>query len=182
MAGFAVRVNAQELNIKLANFSAAIAAAPLLSIAGSVMRSSIEQTFREQGSPAGSWPPLAPWTRTGALSRFGYRKGKLTHGRAGGAMLAGKLMLIDSGRLKNSITYTVQGNILLIGSNLAYAAIQQLGGVAGRKPPFKKPGGRRPFIPPRPYLVFRPEDPERMRAGMERYIQQQVGEQGLGPK
>jgi hypothetical protein len=40
---------------------------------------------------------------------------------------------------------------LQLGSPLPYARIQEYGGVAGRAT-FKKPNGRRPFLPPRPYL------------------------------
>ncbi len=39
-----------------------------------------------------------------------------------------------------------------IGSSLPYARIQEYGGVAGRPGPFRKKNGRRPYLPPRPYL------------------------------
>ncbi len=39
-----------------------------------------------------------------------------------------------------------------IGSALRYARIQEYGGIAGRAGPFKKKNGRRPYLPPRPYL------------------------------
>jgi phage gpG-like protein len=39
-----------------------------------------------------------------------------------------------------------------IGSSLPYARIQEYGGIAGRPGPFKKKNGRRPYLPPRPYL------------------------------
>jgi phage gpG-like protein len=39
-----------------------------------------------------------------------------------------------------------------IGSPLPYARIQEYGGIAGRPGPFKKKDGRRPYLPPRPYL------------------------------
>jgi phage gpG-like protein len=39
-----------------------------------------------------------------------------------------------------------------IGSSLPYARIQEYGGIAGRPGPFKKKDGRRPYLPPRPYL------------------------------
>jgi phage gpG-like protein len=41
---------------------------------------------------------------------------------------------------------------LSIGSNLPYAAIHEFGGYAGRRGPFKKPDGRRPYLRARPYL------------------------------
>src|SRR3954471_11664277 len=113
MAGeFKITVNDQALQISLKNFSARIQPPPLLKIAGEVMRGSIEQTFREQGSPAGSWAPLSPST--------------LARDRIRGT---GRKILIQSGRLKNSITYAiVNRDRLLIGTNLRYAAIHQLGG------------------------------------------------------
>jgi phage gpG-like protein len=43
--------------------------------------------------------------------------------------------------------------IAQIGSSLPYARIQEYGGIAGRPGPFKKRGGRRPYLPPRPYLT-----------------------------
>jgi phage virion morphogenesis protein len=145
-------VNDKQFQIALKNFTARIAPEPLLKIAGQVMQGSIERTFREQGSPAGSWAPLAAST--------------LKRGRGG----VGRKILIRSGRLKNSISYQVAGRTLTIGTNLKYAAVQQVGGVAGRRGPFKKKQGRRPVIPARPYLVFRPEDPQRMADAMGRYI------------
>lgn len=184
MAGeFTITVNDRALQISLKNFSARIQPPPLLKIAGEVMRGSIERTFREQGSPAGSWAPLAAST--------------LKRGKGG----AGRLKLIQSGRLKNSMSYQIAADTLTIGTNLAYARIQQEGGFAGRRAPsnrgfrreitqeargFHGPrnqhgyfGFRRPFIPARPYLVFRPEDTQRMKDAMERYVAAVAAEEGL---
>lgn len=174
---FNIAVNDKALQISLRNFSSRISPAPLLKIAGEVMRGSIERTFREQGSPAGSWAPLAAST--------------LKRGKGG----AGRLKLIQSGRLKNSISYLMSGNTLVIGTNLVYAHIQQEGGFAGRREPSNKRKlghhidhhfgvhgpmkWRRPFIPARPYLVFRPEDPQRMKDAMELYADTVAKEEGL---
>ncbi len=147
-----LEINDQQLDIKLAEVRKRLEPAPLLNIAGAVMRSSIEKTFREQGSPSGSWKPLAAST--------------LKRGKGG----AGRKILIQSGRLKNSNTYQVTGRQLTIGSNLVYSRIQQEGGEAGRRGPFKKKGGRRAHIPARPYLVFRPEDPQKISGSIENYI------------
>ncbi len=177
MDALTITVNKKALEISLRNFAERIQPGPLLKIAGEVMRGSVERTFRDQGSPAGSWAPLAPST---------LRRGK------GGA---NRKMLIQSGRLKNSMTYQTSGNTLTIGTNLNYARIQQEGGFAGRREPSarRKLGQqidrhfgvhgplkwRRPFIPARPYLVFRPEDPQRMKDAMERYISTVASEEGL---
>lgn len=153
---FSINVNDQQAQLMLRNLVQRMQGGPLLRIAAQVMRSSIVRTFREQGSPPGSWPALAPST--------------LKRGRGG----AGRKILIQSGRLMGSVTndaqYAISGNTLRIGSNLRYAQIQQQGGEAGRRGPFKKRGGRRAHIPARPYLVFRPEDPQKIAGAMERYL------------
>ncbi|SRR6266481_552483 len=156
-----INVNDKPTQIALKNLTQRILGnpTPLLNIAGNVMRSSVEQTFRDQGSPAGSWPPLAALTARHRTS--------------------GHKILIGKGRLKNSITFRVSGNQLAIGTNLKYAAIHQFGGEAGRRPPFKKPRGRRARIPARPYLVFRTEDPQKIADAMQRYIDAQIAVEGL---
>jgi phage gpG-like protein len=63
-----------------------------------------------------------------------------------------------SGNLMNSVLQSIQASsdgetlTVSIGSDLPYAAIQEYGGTTGRKPPFKKKNGQRPYLPPRPYL------------------------------
>src|SRR6185437_12632841 len=71
---------------------------------------------------------------------------------------AGDLLTSRTGDLLRSVlesfTATIDGNTLSIsaGSDRPYAAIQEFGGYAGRKGPFKKKNGQRPYIRPRPYL------------------------------
>jgi phage gpG-like protein len=64
---------------------------------------------------------------------------------------------------------------LQLSSTLPYARIQEYGGVAGRAT-FKKPNGRRPFLPPRPYL--QPAFDE-MQAALPDIVQEAV-EKALG--
>lgn len=161
-----ITVNDQQVKLALNTFGQRISPQPLLKIAGAVMQGSIIKTFSEEGSPAGSWPRLAPST----LKRLGSRAG-------------GHKLLIRSGRLRNSLAQKIQGNTLTIGTNLVYAAIHQMGGYAGRATPgpnrkSKKPF-QRPYIPARPYLVFRPEDPQRMQEAMQTFIDQQARQVGL---
>ena len=71
---------------------------------------------------------------------------------------AGNVLTSRSGNLLNSVLESLEttgdGTTLniSIGSNLPYAAIHEYGGFAGRRGPFKKKNGRRPYIRPRPYL------------------------------
>lgn len=151
----AFRINDQELRLHLQSFLKRIGPEPLLRAAGAVMAGSIVQTFRDEGSPAGSWAPLAPST----LKRL---KGKA----------AGHKLLIQTGRLRNSIAQEIDGKTLRIGSNVIYARIHQEGGLAGR--------GHKAHIPARPYLVFRPEDPERIAKAMEAVVEDAIRQEGLG--
>jgi phage gpG-like protein len=64
-----------------------------------------------------------------------------------------------------------------LGSSLPYARIQEYGGVAGRPGPFKKKSGRRPHLPPRPYLRPTLKDmeailPDQIEQAVERALRQ----------
>jgi phage gpG-like protein len=74
------------------------------------------------------------------------------------------LLTSRSGALLNSVLQSVETGIdppspgagttqisVQLGSQLPYARIQEYGGIAGRAT-FKKPDGKRPYLPPRPYL------------------------------
>ncbi len=78
---------------------------------GSAMLVSIRRTFREQGSPTGSWVPLSPRTIARNPKKYG----------------SGHKLLIDRGVLLNSITFQVTSHGVAIGTNLAYAAVHQYG-------------------------------------------------------
>lgn len=164
---FTFRINTTEVRAALARWQVKLEPG-LLAVAGQVMKSSIEQTFRDQGSPAGSWPPLALRTLGGGIRSKAFAKALRQSLKGGGA---GRKILIQSGRLKNSITSHVEGNRLIIGTNLVYARIHQMGGMAGR--------GRKTRIPARPFLVFRPEDPERMQKAMDAAMLQIAKAEGL---
>ncbi len=171
---------------------------PMLNIAGALMLGSIARTFREEGSPAGSWPKLAAST----MRKKGYT--------------TGHKLLILSGLLFGSIHYVVSSQTVQIGTNLVYAAVQQFGsadrgsvygprtaemhaatvnvaafsssrasfnrrGVRnGRSTRYRGPANQTHFevsahtrhqnIPARPYVVFRPEDPGRIMQGFEAYL------------
>jgi phage gpG-like protein len=63
-----------------------------------------------------------------------------------------------TGNLMNSVLQSIQTTVesdglkISIGSNLPYAAVHEYGGFAGRRGPFKKKDGKRPYLPARPYL------------------------------
>jgi len=99
----AVRIGLGELRAGISD------RASMLRIVGDLMRSSIATTFREEGSPAGSWPALA-------LSTKRNKKYKGAH-----------KLLVLSGRLFGSFTYATDGDTLTIGTNVVYAGVHQFG-------------------------------------------------------
>jgi phage gpG-like protein len=187
---------------------------------GGVMLPSIAKTFREEGSPAGSWMPLAPSTI-----------------RSYGKKAAGHKLLMMSGRLFRSIRFTASPGQVVIGpsADVKYAAVHQFGSadrgssfgprtekmekalvevkehsytrlqnalgtrkhqmtaksgrsylvnrrVAGPRNQLRiSIGGhtRHQNIPARPYLVFRPEDPERLQQVADQFVVRAAEAAGL---
>ena len=76
------------------------------------------------------------------------------------AIAEDNLTLTDTGRLRSSIVHTLTegGRAVEVGTSVAYAAIHQLGGRAGK--------GRRARVPARPYLGI----DERDRAAIARIV------------
>jgi phage gpG-like protein len=151
---------------------------PLLKVFGERMELSIEETFAQGGRPV-KWIASQRVRRAGDLEP--------TKRRIGGPLRT----LVLSGLLSNTISYKTTRSELRIGSDLPYAAIQQLGGRIGPRvilPRGKKalswPGGRHPVkkvnwpgatIPARPYLVVQPEDLAFFRAEIDAYLTRIAG-------
>jgi phage gpG-like protein len=201
MAQPVFKINATEALGKFAALGQALRnKTPLLRIFGNLMVRSSNQTFREGGSPAGSWRQLRAGSvraqyagrrrrKIGALTKrqqqAGYGKTAAGGDTAAFTRFAGaKKILITSGMLMRSVTFAVDsgGGAVNIGSNLKYARIHQLGGVITPKNRrflrFPIGGGNFVFakkvvMPARPFLKPRPEDPERLiRTGWE-YLAEQ---------
>jgi phage virion morphogenesis protein len=115
--------------------------APLMKIVGAVLESSTRVRFRTSISPEG-----APWKPSLRV---------IAHG--------GKT-LVRKARLRDSITHDADDTHAVVGSNLVYARIHQLGGKAGRK-------SHRVTIPARPYLGVSTSDRIEISAQIERYIE-----------
>ena len=64
--------------------------------------------------------------------------------------------LVDSGRLRGSIGYEASPDQVIVGSNLVYACIHQLGGETGR--------GHAVTLPERPYIGISEDDIDEARA------------------
>ena len=77
---------------------------------------------------------------------------------AGSGGTGSTMLTSRSGKLMNSVLQSIETRmegekmVVSIGSDEKYAKIHEYGGYAGRKPPFKKKDGKRPYLPARPYL------------------------------
>lgn len=119
---------------KLRDF--AIDLSPTMRAIGHALAESTRLRFRDGRDPSGApWAPLSPVT----VARR--RKGS-------------SAPLLDTGRLRNSITYALDGrNAVIVGTNVIYGRMQQYGAAKGAFGRTKFgapiPWGR---VPPRAYL------------------------------
>lgn len=97
-------------------------------------------------------PLLYDSFRTAVQKYFSGNTPAEKHSRAGDVLTSRSGALLNS--VLDSFQASVDGDTLKIsaGSELKYAAIHEYGGFAGRKGPYKKKGGHRVWIRPRPYL------------------------------
>lgn len=136
-----------------------------LKLIGEALMETTRDRFQSQTGPDGQkWPALKPFTVS-------------VRGAAGP-------ILTRSGRLRNSISYYVSGNILRLGPNVIYDAIHQFGGTIKPKAsnptgllwiPLGKAGpGARPAksvtLPKRPYIGFGPKDQQAAEGAVEDWL------------
>lgn len=106
---------------------------PLMKNIAGIMADATEENFSQQGRP-GKWQELAESTIK--------KRKKSGH-------WPGQILQVE-GRLASSITTQYDNESAIIGSNLDYAAIHQLGGQAGKN--------KSVLIPARPYLKLTEDD------------------------
>ena len=147
---------------------------PAMKDIGEIVRSSVTKNFTQGGRPN-------QWTPTKVLSTYlsytmrrtksrNRKKAYTLNGRMTKGFeryTAGKKTLIDTGRLRNSITARAYADRAVVGTNVIYAAIHQFGGMAGR--------GRKVKIPARPFLLVQEEDWTAIRQSLERYLSEEAG-------
>lgn len=117
---------------------------PLMKNVAGIMADSTEENFKEEGRP--KWKDLSEKTKT-ARKKTGHYPGQI---------------LQVSGQLALSVTTQYDDTSAIIGSNKAYAAIHQLGGLAGKN--------KKITIPARPYLVVTDDDFEDILSQTQKYI------------
>lgn len=166
---------------------------PALHECGQIVLSSIERNFAEQGRYSGDpkswmggsvkWQKLAESTKLKMIGgkRRGYRLSGIM--RAGAARtLSMHKILSRSGQLASSITMSVSGNNLTIGTNKIYAAAHQFGvdkdvqvkshtrtSSKGRSYTVNA-FSRHMLLPARPFLVVQDQDLQEMGAALGKYV------------
>lgn len=138
---------------------------PLMQEIGEALAETTKQRFQTSTAPDGtSWAPNAPATYDNYLGAFKGsfgKTGRLTAAGAGRAM-SKKPLIGESGRLSREIYYRADNNSVELGSALAYSAIHQFGGQAGR--------GKKVTIPARPYIGLSAEDQAMIRESAAAYL------------
>ncbi len=154
---------------------------PIMSEIGNMLTNEIDETFDDQGRP--KWVQLSRTTLRLGYTGMG-KNGAHTHKQDGRVTrgferyMSDKKILYTHGRLRDSfVREGSEGNIhevtdssITVGSNLAYAAIQHFGGMAGR--------GRKVKIPSRKILPIDNNGilKESMRVQILNYLERRLGE------
>lgn len=119
---------------------------PVMTRIGALYEARVLENFRNESAPDGTpWAPLSETTMLMGLARNkGWRPVRGGLSARGKRYIQGKRILRESGDLEGSIHFQADNTSVTIGSSgsIPYAAIQQLGGKAGR--------GRKVTIPARP--------------------------------
>lgn len=118
---------------------------PLMKNIAGIMATATEDNFKDEGRPD-KWVDLSETTK---------RQRQKT-GRYPGQILQ------VSGQLASSVLTAYDNNSAIIGSNLAYAAIHQLGGQAGKN--------KKTTIPARPYLKLTDDNFEEILTETEKFF------------
>lgn len=118
---------------------------PLMKNIAGVFAYSTEENFKNEGRPD-------KWTELSESTIKQRTKNKQWPG----------MILQVSGQLASSVNTYYDNDSAVIGSNLEYAAIHQLGGQAGRNKSVE--------IPARPYLQLTPEDFEEILSVTENFL------------
>ena len=118
---------------------------PLMKNIAGIFANSAEENFKEQGRPD-KWVDLAESTKKQRLKKRKW---------------PGQILQVE-GMLASSVNTYYDNDSTVIGSNLPYAAIHQLGGKAGKN--------KSTNIPARPYLNLTEDDYKEILSETEKYL------------
>ena len=142
-----IKIDSQEVERKLQEIAKKTSdLKPLMKNIAGIFASAAEDNFAEEGRPD-KWQDLSKVTK-----KQREKKGKWP----------GQILQV-SGQLASSINTYYDNYSAVIGSNLEYAAIHQLGGQAGRN--------KKVTIPARPYLKLTDEDLEEILFIVKEHLQ-----------
>lgn len=140
-----IKIDNKEVNSKLLDLAKRSEhLKPLMKNIAGVMAYSAEENFANEGRP--KWEDLKPRTKK-QRQKKGHWPGQI---------------LQVSGQLASSVNTYYDNESAVIGSNLTYAAIHQLGGNAGKNHSAE--------IPARPYLQLTDEDFQEILAETETFL------------
>ena len=118
---------------------------PLMKNIAGIMSTATEDNFKDEGRPE-KWVDLSETTKK-QRQKIGKYPGQI---------------LQVSGQLASSVSTAYGDNSAVIGSNLAYAAIHQLGGQTGKN--------KKTTIPARPYLKLTDDNFEEILTETEKFL------------
>lgn len=118
---------------------------PLMKNIAGIMATATEDNFKDEGRPD-KWVDLSETTKK-QRQKIGKYPGQI---------------LQASGQLASSVSTAYDNNSAVIGSNLDYAAIHQLGGQAGKN--------KKTTIPARPYLKLTDDNFEEILNAVENFF------------
>ena len=118
---------------------------PLMKNIAEIMATPTEDNFKDEGRPE-KWVDLSETTKK-QRQKIGKYPGQI---------------LQVSGQLASSVSTAYDDNSAVIGSNLAYATIHQLGGQTGKN--------KKTTIPARPYLKLTDDNFEEILTETEKYL------------
>ncbi len=121
---------------------------PLMKNIAGIFANSTEENFKEQGRP-NKWVDLAESTKKQRLKKRKW---------------PGQILQVE-GMLASSVNTYYDNDSTVIGSNLPYAAIHQLGGKAGKN--------KSANIPARPYLNLTEDDYKEILQETQKYLKDQ---------
>ena len=141
-----IKIENQEVNKRLIELAKRIEnLRPLMKNIAGILAFSTEENFKNEGRPD-KWTDLSEITKNKRREQHKY---------------PGQILQV-SGQLASSVNTQYDDNSAVIGSNLPYAAIHQLGGQAGRNKKVK--------IPARPYINLTDDDFKEIMHETEKYI------------
>ena len=141
-----IKIENQEVNKRLLEIARKTEnLRPLMKNIAGILAFSTEENFKNEGRPD-KWTDLSEITKNKRREQHKY---------------PGQILQV-SGQLASSVNTQYDDNSAVIGSNLPYAAIHQLGGQAGRNKKVK--------IPARPYINLTDDDFDEILHETQKYL------------